>query len=142
MNYSDELVETLNKMKYFMSTVKSEIEHINSRKQIIEMQLVDIEHLVQIGQLDGKGLLKCAKKLKDLREEREELKREYNIIKGLNTMISAEKNVVRNQITQLANNTKNIKESQAVREYHVRSLDKEFVLSVIKNEDVLKTINF
>ena len=125
MNYSEELVETLGKVKYFMNTVNKQVEYNKNRRIIIETLLIDLVHIIQIGNLDSKGLSKCATKIKDLREERELLKREMSIISGLHKLINEENKTVKNTFIQLANNAKDINDNNNSKEYHVRNLDKD-----------------
>ena len=142
MSYSEELIETLGKMKYFIETVTTEVDDLNKRKNKLENDKEDTEHLLQIGRCDAKGIVILGKKIQEIRIEREILKREMLILASLHKLVTTDKGVLKTKITQLEQNTKNTQNAQNNKHYKIRSLDKNFVLSVIKNKEVLKSIKF
>ena len=142
MSYSEELIETLGKMKYFIETVTTEVDDLNKRKNKLENDKEDTEHLLQIGRCDAKGIVILGKKIQEIRIEREILRREMLILASLHKLVTTDKGVLKTKITQLEQNTKNTQNAQNNKHYKIRSLDKNFVLSVIKNKEVLKSIKF
>ena len=142
MSYSEELIETLGKMKYFIETVTTEVDDLNKRKNKLENDKEDTEHLLQIGRCDAKGIVILGKKIQEIRIEREILKREMLILASLHKLVTTDKGVLKTKITQLEQNTKNTQNAQNNKHYKIRSLDKNFVLSVIKNKEVLKSVKF
>ena len=142
MSYSEELVETLGKMRYFIETVNDHQNELNERITFLEREEEDVKHIFQVGKLDGKGMAICGSKLGKIRIEREMLKREKLILASLHKTVNTDKGVLKTKITQLEQNTKNTQNTMNNKHYNIRSLDKDFVLSVVKNKEVLKSITF
>ena len=82
MSYSEELVETLSKMRYFIETVNDHQNELNERITFLEREEEDVKHIFQVGKLDGKGMAICGSKLGKIRIEKELCKKETKTFFG------------------------------------------------------------
>ena len=142
MNYSEELVETLGKLKTIIDDIELQRKRLNEKLSSLDKSQIDIEHLLQLGTLDGKGLVKCGSALRNLRIERDAVKTELFVLEHLYKIVNSDNGAFKSKIISLANNTKETYESSQQRKYRIRNVDKDFVLSVVKDEDVLKNLVF
>ena len=142
MNYSEELVETLGKLKNIINDIELQRKRLNEKLSSLDKSQTDIEHLLQLGNLDGKGLVKCAEVLRDSRIERDAVKTELFVLEHLYKTVNSDKGVFKGKIISLANNTKETYDSSQQRKYRIRNVDINFVLSVVKDKDILKNLVF